>query len=149
MARFVLIGMLLCTVSGCNLLGSDGPAEVRILIDGADGQQLRLVTTTNFLAQRQPVFSDEGIYLQDTTLVRVLDADTIVVNTPYDELYDIAIAQRFLARVLIGSPRSGLRVRAWVDGENRLDRAASADSVVQFLYYYLNSDIPLDEPTEV
>ncbi len=112
-----------------------------------------LITSSNFLAQRQPILDDLGFFLRDTTLVQLLTADTTIITLPFEQRYDIKVPQRFFTRAFrLDEPGVALRMQGWVDGENRFDRGLSAaptDTLLQFLYFFSGSGRPLEEPPEV
>ena len=145
----VVAGMML---AACDLFGDQGPEEVRLSLEGAPQEEVMLITSNNFIAQREPIFDDFGFVIRDTTLVRLLTADTTVIRLPFDQRYDIAVSQRFFTRAFrLGEPGVVLRMQGWVDGENRFDRslgAAPTDTLLQFLYFFSGSDRPLEEPPE-
>ena len=146
----LLAGALL---AGCDLFGDQGPEEVRISLEGAPQEQVLLITSSNFLAQRQPILDDFGFVLRDTTLVQLFSADTTVITLPFEQRYDIKTPQRFFSRAFrLDEPGVELRMRGWVDGESRFDRSLSAaptDTLLQFLYFFIGSGRALEEPPEV
>ena len=145
----LLAGVLL---AACDLFGDQGPEEVRLLLEGSDQEQVLLITTSNFLAQRQPILDDFGFVLRDTTLVQLLTADTMVVRLPFEQRYDISGPQRFFTRAFrLDEPGVPLRMRGWIDDEGRFDRSLSAaptDTLLQFLYFFTGSRQRLEEPPE-
>ena len=145
----LLAGTLL---AACDLFGDPNPKEVRLLLEGATQEEVLLITSVNFLAQREPILDEFGFVLRDTTLVRLLTADTTVIRLPFDRRYDIAATQRFFTRAFrLDEPGVALRMQGWVDGESRFDRSLSAaptDTLLQFLYFFRGSNRPLDEPPE-
>ena len=152
-----IVGLMLVAVvlmGGCGILGSDdGPEEVRLLLEGADGEEVLLVTSVNFVAQRDVILDDFGFPLRDTTLVLLLTADTTVIRLPFEQRYDIRTPQRFFTRAFrLTAPDAALRMQGWVDGDNRFDRSLSpapTDTLLQFLYFFSSSRRPLEEPPEV
>ena len=114
-------------VAGCDLFGDQGPEEVRLSLEGAAQEQVMLITSNNFLAQREPIFDDFGFVIRDTTLVRLLTADTLIINLPFEQRYDISVSQRFFTRAFrLDEPGVALRMQGWVDDESRFDRSLSA-----------------------
>ncbi len=151
-----IIGLMLVPllVAGCGILGGDGaPEEVRLLLEGAVGEEVLLVTSSNFLAQIDVILDELGFPLRDTTLVVLLTADTTVIRLPFEQRYDIRTSQRFFTRAFrLTSPDVELRMQGWVDGESRFNRSLSAspnDTLLQFLYFFLGSRRDLEEPPEV
>ena len=146
--------MAVVVLGGGGILeGDGGPEEVRLSLEGAAGEEVLLVTSTNFVAQRDIITDDFGFPLRDTTLVLLITADTSVIRLPFDQRYDIRTPQRFFTRAFrLTAPDAALRMQGWVDGDNRFDRSLSpapTDTLLQFLYFYSSSRRPLDEPPEV
>lgn len=152
-----IIGLMLVVavlLNGCDLFGgNDGPEEVRLSLEGAAGEEVLLVTSTNFLAQRDVILDEFGFPLRDTTLVLLLTADTTVIRLPFEQRYDISTPQRFFTRAFrLTSPNVALRMQGWVDRNSRFDRSLSpapTDTLLQFLYFFSSSRRPLNEPPEV
>ena len=151
------IGLMLAAavlLAGCGILGGGGaPEEVRLLLEGAVGEEVLLVTSSNFLAQRDVILGEFGFPLRDTTLVVLLTADTTLIRLPFEQRYDIRTSQRFFTRAFrLTSPNVELRMQGWVDGESRFNRSLSAaptDTLLQFLYFFIGSRRDLEEPPEV
>lgn len=130
---------LFCTVllawglMGCDWVTKTAPDTARVRIEGAEGTQLRLVTSTTFLSE-----ATEGSGFDDD--VTILDADTTQITLPFEETFDIRRSQRFLAQVRRPNPESdALFMRAWIDGDEKFTRRGAevpADSIVQFTYVY-------------
>ena len=57
------------------------PAEARILIDGTAAEPMELVTATDFIEMIDPIQQDREYVL--------LDADTLMIEPPYDRTVDI------------------------------------------------------------
>ena len=151
-----IIGLMLAAtmLAGCGILGGDGgPDEVRLSLEGAAGEEVLLVTSTNFLAQPDVILDELGFPLRDTTLVLVFTADTTVIRLPFEQRYNIRTTQRFFTRAFrLTAPDVELRMQGWVDGESRFNRSLSAapnDTLLQFLYFYIGSGRDSNEPPEV
>ncbi len=151
-----IIGLMLAAtmLTGCGILGGDGgPEEVRLSLEGAVGEEVLLVTSSNFLAQIDVILDEFGFPLRDTTLVLLLTADTTVIRLPFEQRYDIRTSQRFFTRAFrLTAPDVVLRMQGWVDGESRFNRSLSAaptDTLLQFLYFYIGSGRDSNEPPEV
>ncbi len=151
-----IIGLMLAAtmLAGCGILGGEGgPDEVRLSLEGAVGEEVLLVTSTNFLAQPDVILDELGFPLRDTTLVLVFTADTTVIRLPFEQRYNIRTTQRFFTRAFrLTSPDVELHMQGWVDGESRFNRSLSAapnDTLLQFLYFFIGSGRDLNEPPEV
>ncbi len=139
-------------VAGCDFFGDRSPEEVRLSLEGAPQEEVMLITSSNFLAQIQPILDDLGFVIRDTTLVRLLTADTTIIRLPFDQIYDISTPQRFFTRAFrLGEPGVALRMQGWVDGKSRFDRSLSeapTDTLLQFLYFFSGSGRLLEEPPD-
>jgi len=151
-----IIGLMLAAtmLAGCGILGGKGgPEEVRLLLEGAAGEEVLLVTSTNFIAQPDVIRDELGFPLRDTTLVLVFTADTMIIRLPFEQRYNIRTTQRFFTRAFrLTSPDVELHMQGWVDGESRFNRSLSAapnDTLLQFLYFYIGAGRDPDEPPEV
>ena len=151
-----IIGLMLAAtmLAGCGILGGDGgPDEVRLSLEGAVGEEVLLVTSTNFLAQPDVILDELGFPLRDTTLVLVFTADTTVIRLPFEQRYNIRTTQRFFTRAFrLTSPDVELHMQGWVDGESRFNRSLSVapnDTLLQFLYFYIGAGRDPNEPPEV
>ena len=149
----VIGALLIASAAGCDLFTRDAPEEVRLLLEGTAQAQVLLVTTNNFLAERQGIFDEDGIRQGDTTLVRLFTAETLFVSLPFEQTYDIRRTQRFFALALRLDPSADdLRMRAWVDERNRFDQQPTSvpeDSLLRFIYFFSGSSRASSEPPEV
>jgi hypothetical protein len=123
--------------AGCDLLGKSGPEEVRLEIDGRAGEQIRLITSGTFLTDRIQDIRDDGSAL-DSLAILLLAADTITVDLPYLETYDISKNQRFYVRMNRLAPTlDSLVARMWIDGELKFERKPASDrDSLQFIYNF-------------
>lgn len=134
MMRFVgwLIVALGLTISpGCDWVTASGPETARLRVEG-EVEAVDLIVSKRFLVNRT---------LNGWQLSTVLDADTLRVRLPFEETYDISQDQRFLALLPNLKDDYQLRVRGWIDGEQRYDQSSaslSADSTLQILYVFGN-----------
>lgn len=133
----LLAGML----AGCDLIDDSRPMSARARVTSADGRPVALIASKVFLAQnRQTLTGTERI-------VSIIDADTVMVSSSFDQVYDIEREQRFLVKVPVPDTlQANLRLEAWIDGERQYNRlAADEDSVLQFVYVYQGSNQPTDD----
>jgi hypothetical protein len=131
-ATWGLLATVLFLVTGCDWVTASGPESARLRVEG-EVSTVELIVSKRFLVSRSP----EGWRLS-----AVLDADTIQASLPFEQTYDISRDQRFLALVPDVRESYQLRVRGWIDGEQRYDQAGtslSADSTLQILYVFGNS----------
>lgn len=125
------IGILLVIgLGGCDWVTASGPESVRVRLEG-NVDAMEVITSKKFLVSRDP---EDGWQASD-----VLDADTLRANLPFERTYDISEDQRFLVRVPNLRDGLDLRLRGWVDGEQRFDQSSAsipADSTLQFMYVF-------------
>lgn len=144
----VLLLGLVNLATGCGLLGKSGPEEARLSIQGASGEQLRMITSSLFLTSRIQDVRDDGSIV-DSTVVVILDADTSTINIPFDSTYNIRVDQRFYVRLVRATPEEDrLNARLWIDDDLKFSTPPndSRDSL-QFIYSFRGP--PGQEETEV
>ena len=127
----VLLGLM-----GCDLVTASGPERVKVRIEGKV-DAVEFITSKRFLVSLAP---GDGWQLSS-----VLEADTARINLPFERTYDISRDQRFLVRIPNLQEGYDLRLRGWVDGEQRFDQSSvsiPADSTLQFMYVYGNNSSP-------
>jgi len=129
--RVVLLLALACgalPIWGCDILGSGDPESARVVIDGAAGHTIRLVTTTDFDVVSSSDGEDREVY--------VLSADTADVASPYDRSFTLGPRTRFYV-VLTSetTPAEIVTVRVFIDGDERYNRSTLfGEEVLEFLY---------------
>ena len=138
------LALLLLLVAGCGLFEDNSPDEVRIRLGEADVAEQLLVVSEEFLAQRVPVYAEDGTTVIETqTRVELLEADTLRITVPFEQTFDISDSRRFYALTL-GAP-DGLRMRADVDGDMKYDAVASEGlGKLEFVYAFQNISDPND-----
>jgi len=78
----------------------------------------------------------------DWQLSQILEADTVRATLPFEQTYDISQDQRFLALVPNVQESSQLRIRGWIDGDQRYEQTSAtlpADSTLRILYVFGNN----------
>lgn len=142
MLRVGTVALLLVAVWGCDWVTKEAPERARIQLEGQEGAQVQLITSTTFLSNR---IEGDG---RDNEVVLV-DADTAQVTIPFEASYDISIDRRFLARVLRSDPSTDeLVLNGWVDGKqhfNRPGRPVPEDSLLQIVYVFESNQLPDDD----
>jgi hypothetical protein len=102
--------------SGCNILNEGDPQTAHVVIGGADGHPILLVTTTDF-----DVVSSEGGEARE---LYVFSADTTAVASPFERQYSMGTRTRFY---LVASSDSisaaPVTVKVFLDGELRYSRS--------------------------
>lgn len=127
-----LFAIILATLGGCDWVTASGPESARLRIEG-EVETVDIIVSKRFLVSR----SVQGGWQLST----VLEADTVRATLPFEETYDISQDQRFLALVPNVQESYQLRIRGWIDNEQRYDQnsnALPADSTLQILYVFGN-----------
>lgn len=135
------VGILLTgLLAGCDLVENPQPTSARARVTSAGDRPLTLIVSKVFLAQYQQTLNGRQ------RVVTILDADTTAGASSFDQSYDIEREQRFLVQVPVPDTlEADLRLEAWINGERRFNRLATAeDSVLQFIYVYQGSNPPVD-----
>lgn len=128
----LLVGSLaLCgavTISSCNILSDGDPQTARVVIEGAEGHPIRLVTTTDF-----DVISSEG---GDARELFVFSADTTSVASPFDHQYSMDARTRFYLIVSSDSTSvAPVTVKVFLDGDLRYTRSTRFEGEeLEFLF---------------
>ena len=132
-----LIVFLATMSTGCDLVGKKGPEEVRLQIQGTAGESVRLITSSFFLTERFQGLNDDGTFVDSLSIV-LLDADTIMIDLPYDDRYNISSQQRFYAKMNRFSPENDdLLARMWVDDDLKFERQPGNErDSLQFIYNF-------------
>ncbi len=116
---------------GCSeLFEPSEPEAARVVIEGASGHALELITTSDFDVVR----SMDG----ETREIYVFSADTADVVSPVDRTYRLVPRTRFY--MIVSSemvPDEPVTVRVYIDHEERYRRVTSfGDEVVEFVYSF-------------
>jgi|GEM_PF-2228257 len=129
--------LLLLILPGCGLLGKSGPEEVRLSVEVANGQEVRMITSTRFLTTRVEEIEDNG-NIADSLAILLLDADTSFILSSFDSLYDISFEQQFYVRLIRSSPQGdNLTTRVWVDDDLKfMSQPADPRDSLQFIYNF-------------
>ncbi len=146
MRGLIIIGTVGCLLlAACDLFrGQDAPERARLRIEGTTDSTLTLVTSTNFLLQRTAVLDESGMPRRDTLLVYFLEADTLQIQPPYSQEYDIRLRERFFVRLIPGAV--GVRMRVWIDERLRYDTSPEETlPLLQFVYYRVKGTPPYNE----
>lgn len=123
-------------MSGCDsLLGSDQAAfanEARIIVEGTSAVPLRLITSTNFNAIRDP---DTG----DLVATDVVGDTASLTSLPFDRVFRVRGADRFLVRLINPDISVTATVHLRIHLDDRLvynQRATMRDASLQYIAYY-------------
>lgn len=101
-------------LSGCDLLlENPEPQEARLVIEGEAGKQIRIITSTEFVA----AVTENG-----ETRVQVFVADTIVTTLPYQHEYAIDDDHRyFVEAARLDTDVDALRMQVFIDDRKQFD----------------------------
>lgn len=127
------VGAILVSLSllvGCGILDEGNPEKIRVVMNGADGSSVQLITSDDFT-----VFLDED---GETRSVQINSADTTAVTSPFKRTYPLGSDLRFYLRVeseqLLTEP---LTVRAFIDDEERFTGTSFlGDDFIEFTYTF-------------
>ena len=98
---------------GCGLLDNPTPKQARLVIQGEEGKEVRLIISTEFVAQVDEV---------GQTRVVIFVADTVVTNLPYEQVYPIEEDQRFFAETArLDADLETLHMQVFIDGDREFD----------------------------
>jgi hypothetical protein len=82
----VVVGIGLILTAGCDWLRPGGPPdEAQVEISSADVNQLTVVVSQHFERFQEPVCAGDP---ECPTIERVISADTLVVSSPYSNVFD-------------------------------------------------------------
>ena len=130
--RTILVA-LLATIAGCDWATVSAPESARLRVDGK-AETVDIIVSKRFLVSR----TARG----DWQLSQILEADTVRATLPFEQTYDISQDQRFLALVPNVQESSQLRIRGWIDGDQRYEQTSAtlpADSTLRILYVFGNN----------
>jgi hypothetical protein len=126
--------VLLPVVAACNsILDTDQAAfayEARVIIEGTSEVPLRLVTSTNFIAVPDPETGDlvSSLVVSDTV---------IVTSLPYNHVFEIRGADRFLVRLTNPDIDVTVHLRVLMDEREVYgQRATMRDATLEFITYF-------------
>ena len=114
-------GILLVTASllagGCDLIEDPSPNEARLVILGEAGKPVRVIVSTQFVAQVNEI---------GQTRVVIFDADTVFTTLPYERTWVIEEDQRFFAEAArADADLQNVQVQVFVDDRKQFDEGGS------------------------
>jgi hypothetical protein len=134
-----LLGALVAltlTISGCNsVLESNQAAfadEARVSVEGSSAVPLQLITSTNFIAVRDPVSGE-------LVASEVVAETTSITGLPFNRVFTIRGSDRFLVRLVNPdiNVTATVHLRIHLDGrEVYSQRATMRDASLQYLTYF-------------
>ena len=123
---------LALSVAGCLVaLDDDGAEQIRVSLESVDQTPIRILVSADFRVGT----------VEDGFGLELGQADTIVTSFPFDATFDIRERRRFFLDVLNSdSLQENVRVRAWLDGDERLNTAVPPGPIQ--IYYAFNENLP-------
>lgn len=116
--QIVLCAVLLATAACAGASTSEPADSVRIVITGTAPEPLRLITAARYGIAQHPETGVVSSFLQES--------DTALVTLPFEASYDISTYHIFLFRLTeTENAFATVRMRAFVDGEEKLDQDAN------------------------
>jgi hypothetical protein len=120
-------------VGACSLFEEDQPERVRVQVEGATQEPVRIIVSREFLIFPVGEGGEQGVQ------VEIVSADTVIGAPPFDQSFDLAPTYRFLARAegMDEENPVTLRLRVSVDGTERFNQSrAVPGDLLQFVYIF-------------
>ena len=112
MKRVALLLFTAGLLTGCNWFDDQVPEEARLVIQGDAGKQVRLITSTEFIA----AITEDGL-----TRVVIVKADTTFVTLPHTATYSLKGNARFFAEAARQDVDVQVRMEVFVDARKQFD----------------------------
>ena len=130
MKRNVLALLAASLLAGCGLVEDPSPEQARLVIQGDAGKQVRIITSTKFVA----AVTEEGL-----TRVIIIESDTAFVTLPHDVTISLKDDQRFFAETARQDDDVGsVRMEVYVDRRKQFDEGGPllAGQPYRFVYTF-------------
>jgi hypothetical protein len=115
-------------LAGCSWFEDPSPEEARLVISGDAGKQIRLITSTRFVA----AVNEQGV-----TRVVILESDTVVVTLPHDQTYSMRGDQRFFVETSrTDADFQSVRMEVFVDRRKQFDEGGPLVEGQPYRYVY-------------
>lgn len=102
---------------GCGIFDEGNPEKIRVVMEGAEGTSVQLITTNDFIV----LLEQDG----ESRSVDINTADTAAVTSPFRRAYRLGSELRFYMKVESEEPLpEPLTVKAFVDDEERFNRTS-------------------------
>jgi hypothetical protein len=115
---------------GCGLVEDPSPNQARLVIHGESDKPVRVIISTQFVAQVDEI---------GRTRVVIFDADTVVTSLPYERVYAIEEDQRFFAEAArLDADLQNVQMQVFVDSRIQFDEGGAllADHPYRFVYSF-------------
>lgn len=128
MKRTAIVLMAALLGGGCGLLDDPSPNEARLMIQGEPGKPVRVIISTEFVAQ---------VNEQGQTGITIFAADTLVTELPFERLYGIEEDQRFFAEAArLDADLESVQMQVFIDGNKRFDEGGSLLESAPYRFVY-------------
>jgi hypothetical protein len=111
--KWTALALTLCLLVGCNWFDDQVPEEARLVLQGDAGKQVRLITSTKFIA----AINEDGL-----TRVVIVESDTSFVTLPHTATFSLKGDARFFAEAARGDADfQAVRMEVFVDARRQFD----------------------------
>ena len=118
--------------SACDLGTSidDMPTSARVRVDGSAPEELRLISSIDFIEQLNLETGARSVLL--------LESDTMVIDLPFDETIDVRQTGSVYVELLYTpSSLASVNLRVELDNGERFEQAATMSYGAQLIYYWV------------
>jgi len=139
----VVVGIGLILTAGCDWLRPGGPPdEAQVEISSADVTQLTVVVSQHFERFQEPVCAGDP---ECPTIERVVSADTLVVSSPYSNVFDFTDRYQIIVETFpVDDVQAVVQMNVDIDGKEWYDVARLLDPTTEdgqrdrlrFVYQY-------------
>lgn len=127
--KLVLLGLLVATLTACEILQDLTPREIFFRMTGDAGTAVEVIIATDFIA---------GIDQNGVTQVQVFSSDTLMTNLPVEQVVDVAERKQIFIQVRpLDQEEISVKVKVQVDGRGLLDDSGKIFSDDPWLYVYV------------
>jgi hypothetical protein len=115
---------------GCDLVNDPTPEEARLVIQGAGDTPVRVIISTEFVAQVNQLGQTEVV---------IFAADTVITSLPYETVYEIREDQRFFAEAArLDADLESMQMQVFIDGRRQFDEGGRLleDQPYRFVYTF-------------
>jgi hypothetical protein len=139
----VVVGIGLILTAGCDWLRPGGPPdEAQVEISSEDVNQLTVVVSQHFERFQEPVCAGDP---ECPTIERVISADTLVVSSPYSNVFDFTDRYQIIIETFPADDvQAVVQMNVDIDGKEWFDVARLLDPMTEdgprdrlrFVYQY-------------
>lgn len=115
--KTIAIALTAVLAGGCSLVEDPTPNEARLLVHGEAGKEVRIIVSTQFVAQVNEI---------GQTRIVLFEADTVVTVLPFERTWTIDEDQRFFAEAArLEADLGNVQVQVFLDGRKRFDEGGA------------------------